>query len=37
MLEAEGKMALELRPWECERSVDEIASMVLSRLLIEEV
>ena len=34
MLEPEVQQALELRALECDRTVDEIASMVLSRLML---
>ena len=36
MLEPEVQQALELRALECDRSVDEIASLVLSSLLLTE-
>ena len=36
MLDPEVQQALQAKALECEKSVDEIASMVLSRLLISE-
>ena len=35
MLEPEVQAALERKALECEKSVDEIASMVLSRLMLD--